>query len=316
MTTLHILGSSALGGFGSNVDALFDSALAPAGRLSSPTSCTDALSTYLPSRALRRIDHFSRMALLGAFSALADAKLTPNSNDMDGMGIVLATGYGPAQLTFNFLDGIIDHGSEMASPLAFSHSVHNIPAATIAQHCGITGPTCTVCQFETSVASALLTARSWICEKRCDRILFGAVDERTEFMDGCRPILGGAADGSFSAEGAAFFVLSASQGTNGCITNVELTANTAKIFESANPILLSGHTQKIIPNQRAKQPNMKSMTYAYGHFPVTQAFDIIIGLRALKEGTSLFSTSFRTMQCLCADASGLTSIIDICLGDE
>ena len=138
------------------------------------------LSDYFPARSLRQCDRFSRLALLGACLALKDAK-TPPAN-IGNCGVVLATGYGPTSPTLDFLDSILDHGERMASPLAFSLSVHNIPAAIVAKNLQIQGPCATVCQYESAVASGLLLAAQWLRDERVERVLFGAVDEYTDLL--------------------------------------------------------------------------------------------------------------------------------------
>jgi len=59
---------------------------------------TAPLEGFLSRRETRRIDHFSKMALLGAFLALEDG----DSFDSPGenMGLILATGYGATRTTF------------------------------------------------------------------------------------------------------------------------------------------------------------------------------------------------------------------------
>lgn len=44
------------------------------------------------------------MALAAAFAAMNDARLTPE--DMRSAGLILASGYGPVQMTFSFLDSL------------------------------------------------------------------------------------------------------------------------------------------------------------------------------------------------------------------
>lgn len=88
-----------------------------------PKVGTEDLARYVPPRQRRRIDHFTSMTLLAAFRALEHAgTLDPLPQRL---GIVLCTGYGPSKTTFDFLDSIIDDGARLASPLAFSQSVHN-----------------------------------------------------------------------------------------------------------------------------------------------------------------------------------------------
>ena len=83
------------------------------------TSCLD---NFVPKKSLRRIDHFSRMALLGAYLALQDAGMP--GIDPKGLGIVVASGYGATQTTFAFLDSFIVGNDAYPSPTHFSGSVH------------------------------------------------------------------------------------------------------------------------------------------------------------------------------------------------
>lgn len=147
---------------------------------SSSTTATDALKTFVPPRKLRRIDHFTRMVLLAAYRALDDAGSLETLPD--NLGIIISTGYGPSQTTFDFLDSIIEDGARLASPLAFSHSVHNIPAGVLSLLLGTPCPQTTLCQLKNPVVAGLQTAALWLAEKRVDNVLFGAVDETTPLL--------------------------------------------------------------------------------------------------------------------------------------
>src|SRR6056297_2767978 len=85
MKGMHISGLGLVGGFGSGQQELLaalergqvePSQCATAAGRSLPVyrALTTALEGYLGKRVLRRIDHFSRLALLGAFQALEDAE--------------------------------------------------------------------------------------------------------------------------------------------------------------------------------------------------------------------------------------------------
>lgn len=180
--------------------------------LDSYATDTTPLSTYVPARKLRRIDYFTRMSLLAAYRALEDAgklEVLP-----ENFGIVLATGYGPSQTTFDFLDSIIDDGAHLASPLAFSHSVHNIPTGVLSLQLGTPCPQTTICQLGQPVATGLRTAALWLAEKRVDTVLFGAVDETTPLLKENMGRLRqeGYADSSLpTGDGATFFLLSTSE---------------------------------------------------------------------------------------------------------
>lgn len=166
---------------------------------------TSDIATYVPARRLRRIDHFTRMTLLAAHRALDDADMLETRPDR--LGIILSTGYGPSQTTFDFLDSIIEDGAPLASPLAFSHSVHNIPAGVLSMLLGTPCPQTTICQLRAPVMTGLQTAAIWLAEGRADSILFGAVDEATPLLEDNTARLSRSA--RHVSEGGAFFLLDA-----------------------------------------------------------------------------------------------------------
>jgi 3-oxoacyl-[acyl-carrier-protein] synthase II len=226
-----VVGVGVVGGFGSGVAALRE---ALRGSVPEPTilavPCWDAnhempvlaadtapLMRFVDRRALRRVDRFSRLAMLAAHLALEDAGLT--TADLRDAGLVFATGYGASVSTLAFLDSVIDDGDPGSSPTAFSGSVHNAAAANLSIVAGITGPCLTVSNFELSLHAALLSAARWIAEGRASTVLLGAVDEFGPVIGYCRERFFGAPDpasfdpldfarqNAIPGEGAAFFVL-------------------------------------------------------------------------------------------------------------
>ena len=81
------------------------------------------LERFVPRRALRRIDRFTRMALLASYLTLEDSGV--KIEDTSRVGIVFGTSYGPLETTFRYQDTIIDDGDKGASPTLFANSVHN-----------------------------------------------------------------------------------------------------------------------------------------------------------------------------------------------
>lgn len=150
---------------------------------------TSDLNNYFAPRRLRRVDHFTRMTMLAGCRALHDAAGTVQEDLKtplplpEDTGIVISTGYGPSQTIFEFLDSIIDHGAGCASPLAFSHSVHNIPAATMSVFLNNPKPYTTLCQLHAPLLSGLHTAACWLNEGRVKKILLGVVDEKTDLLE-------------------------------------------------------------------------------------------------------------------------------------
>ena len=148
------------------------------------------------------------MALLAAYRALDDANKVDDLPQ--NLGIIICTGYGPSQTTFDFLDSIIDDGPKLASPLAFSHSVHNIPAGVLSLLLGTPCPQTTICQLMNPVMTGIQTAALWLAEKRVDTILFGAVDETTPLLEENMDKLvleSGCEVSTPVSEGAVFFLL-------------------------------------------------------------------------------------------------------------
>lgn len=161
---------------------------------------TSGLAGLYSPRELRRIDHFTRMCLLASHRALDDSTCQPGEDT----AIVLASGYGPARTTFDFLDSIIEFGEAGASPLAFSHSVHNIPAATVALQLRLPSASLSLCQTEGAVWAGLVASWTWLAEERSKRVLFIAADERTPLLD---EVLGRMNPHSHSCDGAVAFIL-------------------------------------------------------------------------------------------------------------
>jgi 3-oxoacyl-[acyl-carrier-protein] synthase II len=126
-------------------------------------------------KKMRRSDKLSKMAVLAASDALRSSAI--ENMNKKRLGIIVATAFGPQVTTFKFLDEILDYGEANVSPIIFSNSVHNAPAAYVSSALDIQGPTLTVTQFYFSFQYALQLAQAWINEGRCDYILVGAVDQ-------------------------------------------------------------------------------------------------------------------------------------------
>ena len=248
-----------------------------------------ALPGYFPPRTLRQCDRFSRLALLGAKRAVESAGLSPA--DIRDCGIVLASGYGPATPTFDFIDSLLDYGEGMASPLAFSISVHNIPAAIIAKNLMVVGPCATVCQFDSAVASGLLLAQGWLAEGRVERVIFGAVDEKTAVLEVIIAQLRREREemGCFSCrrdlplgEGAAFFVLAKENSAGmGRIESVSLDyapEGFAAKTSGEDLRFTSGAIPGLAGDVAAINGNL-----AFGNIPVGQAFNCASALYMMRE---------------------------------
>ncbi len=141
---------------------------------------TSGLEDFFPKRSLRRIDHFSGMALFAACLAIEDAGI--KKEELKDAGLIIATAYGPSRTTFAFLDSFLENGDSASQPTHFSNSVHNAAAAHISMKLGIKGPGLTVSQFDLSFTSAIITACNWLLEKRVKIVLLGCVDEYCDVL--------------------------------------------------------------------------------------------------------------------------------------
>jgi 3-oxoacyl-[acyl-carrier-protein] synthase II len=267
---------------------------------------TTPLERYLNKRVLRRIDHFSRLALLGAFQALEDAK-----NNFDfipdhaRLGVILCSGYGALSTTFRFLDSVMDDGDSFASPTAFSNSVHNAAAAHISMQLDITGPGQTLSQFDHSFVSGVQQAQIWLEEQRVDAVLLGTVDEYCSVLGYCwERFLGAGAttrlqpfastsSSTLPGEGAAFFLLRPQQdGSNGYarISGAEcghLRGSSLQLDSGLRLILGCEGYPETLGLYRAHLPapaTVACYTPLYGASPVAPAFDAAIAALSLQRG--------------------------------
>lgn len=168
---------------------------------------TSSLADFVPKGKLRRIDHYSRMALLACGRALKDTD--PSLFSRGKTGVILATGYGAFSSTVSFWDSYIEKGDKLAFPTHFSNSVSNAAAAYISILYDIEGPSLTVSQFDLAFFSALVTAGAWLETGKTDAVLIGTTDAYNQVLGYCIGQFaspGKSISYSFG-EGAAFFLV-------------------------------------------------------------------------------------------------------------
>ncbi len=311
-----IEGIGVVGGFGCGISdlsrALTEAAFSPgtfdlstgSGTVRIPAFQADdsRLVEFIPVRTLRRIDRFSRLALLGSHLALADAEL-PEA-ERSRLGIIIASGYGPTGITYAFLKSFINDGDICASPTYFANSVHNSAAAHISIQLGAMGPNLTVTHFHLSVPSALATARLWLAEGKAQRVLFGAVDELSELIGYVRyrtrdagpavPMtpLRTEMETSIPGEGAAFLLLARESAarcgycaldasTTGCppISGIPLPEPGLLVL-GADGCRESGRRYAAV----AQNARVACYTPLYGSMPAGPAFDAAAAALMLKGG--------------------------------
>ncbi len=311
---LAIDGVGIVGGFGAGPEALRaamadpqgpNASLAvgtPKGQIDYPVYQADptTLRDWVGKGELRRAGRLSRLAALAACLAL-DAADAPVPARTGRYGVVVATAYGALAGTFRFLDTILD-GETLASPTLFSNSVHSAAASDVTILLEITGPSLTVCQFEMSYVSALLSAARWLGEGRVDSVLVCAVDELNGLLGYCRHCFFGTAgmgpirpealhvDSAVAGEGAACLLLRperTGQGRFGWIDRCEWAAGTP-VLPPAGALVLGADGHRCCG--RWYRPlidqwgSFTSFAPLYGAVPSGQGFDVAIAAMAMSEG--------------------------------
>ena len=314
MTRITVQGIGVVGGFGTGISALaqaLEIGQSPRSFLTVPTGTgpvdfavfradTGLLKDLVSPKVLRRMDHFTKMGLLGAHLALADAGL--DASGQDGLGVIIASGYGATTTTYALLDSIINDGDVCTSPTHFANSLHNAASANIAIVLGTTGPNLTVSQFNLSVPSALLSARQWLMEGRVERVLFGALDELSDLIgynwyrqrgmtrpDPMCP-LRTREETAIPGEGAAFLVLSRMEDEKQgyCTLEAVSTGRSLDRVPSGSDLLVLGADGRRELGASyadvAKDSRIACYTPLYGSMPAAPAFDLAAVALMLKEG--------------------------------
>ena len=317
MARLAVQGVGLVGGFGCGGDALLRtirSGRTPsreieagpgAGELRLPVCQADLspLDRHIARRKLRRINRFSRLAILAICEALAEGD--GFAIEKERLGLVTGTGYGALGATFGFLDTVIDEGDDSASPTLFAHSVHSTAQASAGILLGIRGPGLTVSQFELSVHSALLSSQQWLLEGRVDAVLCGGVDEYVPVVGYCHTSYFGSKNqgqvqplefawqSAVVGEGAAYLLLTRDEGRGaryGYLENVHTGHLDIEepAFSKGGLCLVGadGHTDcggyyaKHLPEDAA----LAAYSPAYGSFPASPALDLAVAAIGLERG--------------------------------
>jgi 3-oxoacyl-[acyl-carrier-protein] synthase II len=138
------------------------------------------LREWLSPGEARRMSPPSKLAVSASRMALRNAGLEGSADE--GMGVTLATAFGPTSYSEGLLRQILLEGPEAASPLLFTESVANAPAAQIAILAKARGPSVTICQREAGALMAVGQAASDVASGRASRALAGMVDEMTPLL--------------------------------------------------------------------------------------------------------------------------------------
>ncbi|MBN1506028.1 MAG: beta-ketoacyl synthase chain length factor [Sedimentisphaerales bacterium] len=334
---IAIAGIGLVGGFGRGKQAVLDalrsggrpngtvSVATPSGQRQLPAYQADVSSVnqFASAVALRRMNRFAKMAVLGGAMALEDAGWSRPLKRSD-IGLVVASGYGASKSTFDFLDSMIDGDGRFPSPTLFSNSVHSSAASHMSIVLELEGPCLTVSQFEMSTISALLTAQQWLLEDQVEAVLFGAVEEICPVLaycydrffgaSACGPIEPFAWDKQTAVmgEGAAFLLLTRGRDDStgyGYIDRLSWTQSQRATIPTDRLVVLGadGHTCYGAAYRRLSESATTRVAYTpvYGSMPGGQTFDVAIAAIAAQH--ELSPRQILSIKC---DADGNCGIIE------
>jgi len=314
MEGMTIQGLGVVGGFGQGPQALLQAwsqgpganaevpVLTPEGERHLPLYQVDVtpVKDFVKGGALRRMNRYARMGVLGASLALADADF--EAQGRNDLGLVIASGYGASKSTFDFLDTMIDDGGRCPSPTQFSNSVHSSAASHLSIVLQVGGPCLTVSQFEMSPISALLTAYNWLAEGRVEAVLFGAVDEYCPVLGYCYDRFYGTSarecmrpeqwsqQTAVMGEGAVFLLLERAQGRGryGHIESLDWCSAESVTIDPKKGLVLGADgqvcTARTYRSWADQHPEPRIYSPLYGSLPGGQAFDIACAALLARNG--------------------------------
>lgn len=163
-------GESAIG----PLDAAFARESAP--RLGATVS-EAFLKAVATSPRLRRMDKLSRMVVVAARAAVADARLECERLAHDRIGVAVGSSVGNLTETDTYLQRVYTRGPAAASPLIFPNLVLSAPASYVSLDIGTTGPNLTVSQLEASGEYAIIAGADLIRAGYVDVAVVGGADE-------------------------------------------------------------------------------------------------------------------------------------------
>jgi 3-oxoacyl-[acyl-carrier-protein] synthase II len=143
------------------------------------------LRLWLTPLEARRMSPPSRFAVAAARQAMEHAGVEPGAElarprsrvSREETAVFLGTSYGPASYSERLLRQILLEGPAASSPMLFTESVANAPAAQVALQVGARGPNVTITQRESSAVMALGRAAWEVTEGRAVAALAGGVEE-------------------------------------------------------------------------------------------------------------------------------------------
>ena len=133
-------------------------------------------SGVLEPRDARRMDIFSRYAIVAAAQALDDAGLGAGGFDPDRTGVLLGVGFGGLDTLEGEFAHLFQRGPRGVHPLLVPKMISNIAAGHIAIRINARGPSYTVVSACASANDAIGEAYRWIKDGATDVILGGGTE--------------------------------------------------------------------------------------------------------------------------------------------
>ena len=133
-------------------------------------------SSSLPTSDPRKLDRFSRFAVLAAEEAAEQAGLTPGSVDGNRLGSIIGTGLGGCETLDASYKRVYQEGQSRLPPTVIAWSMYNAAASAVATRFGAKGPAYAPVSACASSAHAIGQAWQTIRAGGADMVLAGGAD--------------------------------------------------------------------------------------------------------------------------------------------
>ncbi len=130
---------------------------------------------WIPPMAARRMSPPSKMAVAAAKMAVEECGVEAEA--LHEAAVYVSTNFGPSTYSERILRQVFEENPEAVSPMLFTESVANAPAAQIALAFRAVGPNVTVTQREAGALLALSQAAAEVARGRVPVAIVAAVDE-------------------------------------------------------------------------------------------------------------------------------------------
>lgn len=139
---------------------------------------------FLSSRRLRRMSEASQIWVISCLLARTDAGLddlpAQHRPAPEKCGIFAGTGFGSTDVTWDYVQGMLQDGPGMANPFLFSESVANAPAGHAAIDLDLRGTNVTITSGDASATTALYLAARAIRSGKLDMAWCGGFEVISE----------------------------------------------------------------------------------------------------------------------------------------